>query len=297
MQQKNFCYSIFLKIIFFCFLQTNVNAQDVNGQWYANGKVNLSGDFNSYLAEIDLKQAGSFVMGEFNFYFKNKYYSNKISGTFNKKTREIIIKPINIIYYKSKTENSVECLMEGKFKLLINNLGSYLDGSFNSTKNYSYGCPSILFKFAKSNPSIKTDKGKEISLVEKEPIVLPEKKLIPSENIKLQRTEVIIKEILVDSSKIKMALYDNGEYDNDTVTLFYNNKLLAFKNELSDKNALYFTIDVNTEPNSLVMFAENLGKFPPNTALLILWDGNKRHEITITSNLNESGKVIIRKRF
>jgi hypothetical protein len=44
------------------------------------------------------------------------------------------------------------------------------------------------------------------------------------------------------------------------------------------------------------MFAENLGRIPPNTALMIIHDGIQRHEIFLTSTLNSNGTVRIRRK-
>jgi hypothetical protein len=39
------------------------------------------------------------------------------------------------------------------------------------------------------------------------------------------------------------------------------------------------------------MYAENLGSIPPNTALMIVRDGNKRYEVRMESSLTKSGTV------
>jgi hypothetical protein len=44
------------------------------------------------------------------------------------------------------------------------------------------------------------------------------------------------------------------------------------------------------------MFADNLGSIPPNTALMIITDGSKRHEVRLSSNLEKNGTVRIRKK-
>ena len=40
------------------------------------------------------------------------------------------------------------------------------------------------------------------------------------------------------------------------------------------------------------MYAENLGAIPPNTALMIVTDGDKRYEVRITSDTEKSGTII-----
>jgi hypothetical protein len=45
------------------------------------------------------------------------------------------------------------------------------------------------------------------------------------------------------------------------------------------------------------MYADNLGSIPPNTALMVVTDGNKRYEVRITSDLQKSGTIrFIRKK-
>jgi hypothetical protein len=44
------------------------------------------------------------------------------------------------------------------------------------------------------------------------------------------------------------------------------------------------------------MFADNLGSIPPNTALMIVNDGKKRYELRLTSNLEKSATIRIKKK-
>ena len=39
------------------------------------------------------------------------------------------------------------------------------------------------------------------------------------------------------------------------------------------------------------MYAENLGSIPPNTALMIIYDGKKRYELNIKSTEKTNGAV------
>jgi len=87
-------------------------------------------------------------------------------------------------------------------------------------------------------------------------------------------------------------LYDNGEIDGDSITLIYNDSILATHKKLTDK-PLTFNIKIGprNSRNELVMYAENLGSIPPNTALMIIYDGDKRYEVSMRSNLSTSGAV------
>lgn len=99
--------------------------------------------------------------------------------------------------------------------------------------------------------------------------------------------------ILITHKLVKIELYDNGEVDGDSVSLYYNNKLLLSHAGLSEK-PISLMLDIECDSlatNELVMYAENLGTIPPNTALLVITDGNKRYELRVSSDLEKSGSV------
>ncbi len=107
-----------------------------------------------------------------------------------------------------------------------------------------------------------------------------------------KRNNQLVKQIAVEHDSISVTLYDNGDIDGDSVTLIYNDKIITTHQRLSDK-PITFTLKV--EPgksrNELVMYAENLGSIPPNTALMIIYDGKKRYELNISSTKNSNGVV------
>jgi hypothetical protein len=107
-----------------------------------------------------------------------------------------------------------------------------------------------------------------------------------------KRTNNILKTIEIENEKFVVTLYDNGEIDGDSVSLFYNGKLLISHQMLSDK-PMTLTLSASTgkEVNELTMYAENLGTIPPNTALMIVMDGDTRYEVRITSDLQRSGTI------
>ena len=102
----------------------------------------------------------------------------------------------------------------------------------------------------------------------------------------------MLKKIEVNSKTIKVDLYDNGEIDGDSISLFFNGKLLLSNKRLTDKAiSLTLNLDDNLETNDLVMYAENLGTIPPNSALMVVTDGPNRYEIRIISDLKRSGEI------
>ena len=105
------------------------------------------------------------------------------------------------------------------------------------------------------------------------------------------RNNSVLQTVSVENATVKLELYDNGEVDGDSVSLFYNGKVLLAHKRLSETPILLEIPVPVEEVNELVMYADNLGTLPPNTALMIVRDGNKRYEVRITSDLKKSGTI------
>ncbi|HRP31097.1 MAG TPA: hypothetical protein PKV73_04380 [Agriterribacter sp.] len=107
------------------------------------------------------------------------------------------------------------------------------------------------------------------------------------------RSKNILKTIEIPSDEtFKVDFYDNGEIDGDSISVFYNNKLLLSRQRLTDKPlSLTIKLDTTREENELVMYADNMGAIPPNTALMVVTVGNKRYEVYITSTDKSNGTI------
>lgn len=121
----------------------------------------------------------------------------------------------------------------------------------------------------------------------------PGSKTFPSPGLQFEkRDNTVLKTIEVETSDIKIDMYDNGEVDGDSVSLFLNGKLMVARKKLTTQPiTLHILMDEMDEDNELVMYAENLGTIPPNTALMVITDGGKRYEVRITSDLQKSGTI------
>jgi hypothetical protein len=107
-----------------------------------------------------------------------------------------------------------------------------------------------------------------------------------------QRNAQVIKTIEVTGPSIKIEIYDNGQVDGDTVSIFMNGALLIPAKMLTAK-PITINIDVNDKEDvyDIVMFAESMGTIPPNTALMVVTTATNRYEINITSTEQTSGSI------
>ena len=108
------------------------------------------------------------------------------------------------------------------------------------------------------------------------------------------RANPIVKQILTEATELTIEVYDNGEIDGDTVSIYHNNELIVDHGAIS---ATAITVKIKVDPqhphHELVMVADNLGTIPPNTSLMIVTAGRKRYEVFISSTEKQNAKVVI----
>ena len=110
------------------------------------------------------------------------------------------------------------------------------------------------------------------------------------------RTTTVIQSIYFKSDSLTFTLYDNGEVDGDTVSILAGNKLLFSRQGLSEKPAtkVFYTKDI-TDSLLLTLYAENLGSIPPNTGVVIIYDGTKRYEVFYSADLSTNAAIMLRR--
>jgi len=112
-----------------------------------------------------------------------------------------------------------------------------------------------------------------------------------------ERKTVIPQVFQFKSDSLQLALYDNGEVDGDTVSVLLNGDLLLAKQGLRTiaiKKTIYIEPTVNEI--TLVLYAENLGKYPPNTGLLVVHDGEEVYQIRFSADLQQNASVVFKRK-
>jgi hypothetical protein len=317
-------------VLFFLVISQFVISQSISGSWYGKADVVVQGVYNNYLTELVLKQKGDEVEGVFGYYFKDTYQSFFVHGTYDKETRAVRIKNLPMLFYQSRsTRDGAECLMDFNGILRVSHVKSSMNGSFQAIDRYKYTCPEMRVSFtldvATKNPDSMLSSsivGKRFWMPQREDAVVkasndkadasPAAAIVPAKitdsameeyserNLvaKFSRRKVIYtKDLDVSSDSIRISLYDNGEIDGDTVTVFLNGKPVMVHQGLTARAVnLYLTLDNSKDVNEVSLFAENLGKIPPNTALMVVTDGITRFEVFLSSSFTQNATVRIKKR-
>lgn len=301
-------------LLFFLVIVTlNASAQNVVGYWYGTGNISNMGTQNNYMIELIVKQNQSAVTAIMNCYFRNTFRSIKLNGNYNNINRELTLINIPMPYFASTDKVQVDCQMDFVASHRVAKAGSSLTGKFVGKGDYKYTCPDIVFDL-----KLNTEAGNQDSVLlalknfkETYQLWSPSATdtLVASTIIQRkienpvinkeykERQNVVQKEIEVVSDSLSVDFYDNGEIDGDSISVFFNDQLLGSNLKLSTRSVhMDIKLDTTKEYNELAMFANNLGSIPPNTALMLISDGKNRYEVRISSSLDKTGAVRIKRK-
>ncbi len=125
------------------------------------------------------------------------------------------------------------------------------------------------------------------------PVVIPKDTVTKTPNPFSKRKNTEQSHIEVNVKSITLNVYDNAIVDGDTVSIFYNGKLLLSHQRLSEKPiVLNLELDEQQTRHEIILFAENLGGIPPNTALIVVLAGDKRYELFSSASLEENAVLV-----
>jgi hypothetical protein len=146
-------------------------------------------------------------------------------------------------------------------------------------------------KHEEEPPIVKEEKPKEekpkVDTVQKQPA---RDTIIPK---KVEGREVkITHKINVKNRKITVKVWDHEQVDGDRISINVNGRWVLINYTLQ-KQQKVFEVELNDGPNYFVLHALNLGKYPPNTAAIIIDDGQHENQIILESTLETSGTIEI----
>ena len=96
---------------------------------------------------------------------------------------------------------------------------------------------------------------------------------------------------VINADSVEIRFMDNGIVDGDTISVFYNGQLLVTKLSLKEKPYIVKLPLFPDYPNRLVIHAESLGEYPPNTALVRMIYGKKEQSFLLSSSMSKSGSI------
>jgi hypothetical protein len=279
--EKSICYiqKVSMKRFLFTILilfQVKCYNQSLNGLWKGGSQHSIF-VLNPVEEVLELEVNNDrFISGVIHSYYtKGRFDHVKISGFINWKDSIFTIIDGEEISHNINTKIFSTCF--GTMKLKLSKTGNTyrLYGKWVDNDKGFLHCPTLTTWFEKSfKDTIQTKPATDIVLLRETDI----QKVIEVEN--------------TESDSIKLSIYDNGEIDGDTASLYFNDSILLRSGRLSQKPIEFFiSLKKTKQINKIKLVAENLGSIPPNTALLIITIRNNRYIVTLSSDYSKNGSV------
>jgi hypothetical protein len=267
-------------LICFTFL-SETNAQDISGIWRGKLVMGVGGCFPVYQIELQLTVTGGKISGKaYHFSDSSNFISDEIVGTWDSTSKTAMIRETGIVTFRIK-EECVPCLKTYEL--------SFHTGGGNRVKE-------IQLRGNWSTPSGRAIDGRtpcspgSIVLTRYERSSFPESSA-PRPAI-TKKIDQLVQEIRIDSGEVRLALYDNGQIDGDTVSVFVNKKAVIQHQMLKTQPlTLDLKVDASNPLQEVVMVGENLGQIPPNTALMIVTTRNNRYQLYLTADEQKNALV------
>lgn len=241
-----------------------VNVPNTTGSWYGKAYMNLGSGSNNYLMELQIKQKGNDVSGIIGYYFRDQYHSFYVFGTYTPATRQLFIKNVPLVYYRSTETFTIDCPMNLSLTLLQSKTGKSMKGYLYSQETYKNTCGDLSVQFTvdpldfsydstfkagfsysrvwkpspedfiissavvaqKKTPAFTSGDSLVKKTVEEINTVEVLKKIEEEQltNLLKSRKSILSEEVEFEGDSIRISLYDNGEVDGDSVAIFLNGK-------------------------------------------------------------------------
>jgi hypothetical protein len=127
------------------------------------------------------------------------------------------------------------------------------------------------------------DTSSEVAVAEKK-FVKFNKRKCNGRKYKVQQTVEVANDV------VKIQVYDKNRVDGDIISIYLNGEVLIEDFEVT-KEKKEFTLNLKEGSNTLVMYALNAGRIPPNTAAIAVNNKGKYKVSTLVSDFNTSGAL------
>jgi hypothetical protein len=272
----------FIFVLLLSALSCCCQAEDLNGIWKGVLTQGPGGCYPRYFLELQINFANDKITGKaYDYYDKAHYVKMNFAGRYNPQTHRLVLIENRVLQADIPTDCQ-PCMKT--YDLNYSKKGDLeeLTGDWKGVySDKQLICPPGKIQLKKATVSdfpVDIDQSDTLAALQQTLHLQP-------------REKTLVKTVTISSPDVKIELYDNAEIDHDTVTVFINNKLLLYRQMLTDRP---LTLHFNAFPGTLyelVMYADNLGDIPPNTALMMVTAGSEKIEVFMSSSEQNSATV------
>lgn len=281
----------YLSLFFLLFSSVCGYTQDFKGVWHGYLDTDLQNRKTlnvNYILHIK-DQDNNIVNGKAYIYRDNPLRAEGILdfiGVINKSS--LRVNELKILHSKIPSDTArFLCIKDLKLSLRRENGVDNLTGTFTGVGENSIACypgNAYLQRYTDANKqNIPQNYLTAILLDARDPNVFMQTKL--ARPIVIEITENVV----------RLELKDYLKEDGDIISVYHNRRPFIRNQLIVNKPSNHtLRLNKNQQLHEIILYAENLGKIPPNTSNLRIYDGVKEHQVLIRSSKEVSAVVYLR---
>lgn len=285
--------NMYSAILFCCVMGCmKIQAQNITGVWKGNyGQTLLSMHPKEVVAELFLYNDSMITGLTHAYYNRDQYEHHKISGKYYKSDSLLIFTEDSVISYWFIGSE----ICEGRYTMKLSKTTDkwMLSGRWKDKQGGLLACPATTVWFEKPIPGSLQEKDVPADTARAVTTVTTKDKPVYPPLTRMTDIQKVLEIAPSEKDSIAVELYDNGEVDGDSVTVYLNDSVCIAHLRLSDKPArIYVSLNPHIHIQKLTLAAENLGTIPPNTALMVVTTrSRKKYEIYLNSSMEKNAVV------
>lgn len=251
------------------------------GTWLGKMTQNRPAPFNEYRFRLHIGQKGNVLYGTTHMSMQDSmeiFAEMEFTGF---ASEEVMTFQETRINRQNKYQGSVFCIKNGTLRVTEKGGLYRLEGDWEGMNGPKPCTPGRLI-LEKLNPNPPPDPAD--SMLTTDPAFKSYGSL-DGRNIDRQR------DVEVNRKTLTVYVWDADKVDGDVISLSFNGKWLLRNYPIKkEKQAIELVLDDNAD-NRLILYAENEGKYPPNTAALTFFDGEKQRNLNLMSTESTCGAI------
>ena len=219
----------FLPILLF--IAAAGSGEDLNGIWKGTLTQGPGGCYPQYFLELQINYNGDHITGRaYDYYDKSHFVKMSFTGRYNPQTHRLVLIE-NGILQADIPGDCEACVKTYDLNYSKNGDEEELNGVWKGTYTAKrLTCPPGQIRLKRA-----TSSDFPVDIEQSDTLIALQKTL------KLQpRQPTLVKTITLHAADVKIELYDDAEIDHDTVTVLINDKLLLYRQMLTDRPADQF---------------------------------------------------------
>lgn len=236
-----------------------------------------------------------------------------ITATIDRTAQTLTFHETEILYNHGFYSNAIMCLANAKLQYKNGNKGKILTGSIRTKDLSNTDCGGGTITFVNEDELARLFSNAVPKSVEEPPVATkpPTAPLTRKRTIVVSMDEAPVRKPVVPvadeitngtgktyvwhSDTVVLDIWDGGRIDEDIVTVMYNDNIVLTRHTLTaDRKQLRIPLS-GQAIDVITIVANNEGNEPPNTANILLHDGDITHEVIAYNDRKQSAEIKIKR--